>query len=227
MIRHTLLSLFDWLRRVFGVADSPTMPPPIESYNDEDRTLKLISSGGDAFPGVVSIWLLESESSRRDVLLLAANLAEIREWIYRVRSQRPGTAEQVFFQRSLEVKARQALREQFPKVSGTHLVIVASIQKDVVQNQRGKFRHLDSVGVWIVDFIGYRTYLNSNTIARRVTKELALKLLKIPNGPRLSWEEVVFDNFPWLEYLEGFTRKILRSDTHNIQPPKGGRHGNG
>lgn len=220
-----LQALFDWLRVVIGVAPNVQQRQPIKKFRQGDRALVLLydQSCDDDFPGLVALWLCESSSSTRDCLILCANLSTLREWLFRMRDHGKETPEQTQWRRALEVKARAAIREQ-DNVSGTHLFIVASVQKSNVEG----FRHLDCVGAWIVDLIGIRTYFPPNKIAIMVTENVALKVLHIGDGVLNTWEEILFDHEqPWLYWIEEFTRRLMNSSMHNIQPPKPRRSSGG
>lgn len=213
-----LQSFFDWLRRVIGIAPSVAQRKALEEYTQSDRTLRLLfdQSCDDDFPGLVALWLCESQKSSRDCLILVANLAQLREWLFRMRDHGRETAEQTQWRRSLEIKARAAIREQ-ENVSGTHLFIVATVAKPDAQ----QFRHLDCVGAWIVDMVGIHTYMGQNTVAIKVARAVSMKVLHIDDGRLLTWEQAIFDGKqPWLYWIEEFTRHLMNSPMHNIQPPK-------
>jgi hypothetical protein len=216
-----LQAIVGWLRSFIGVEAKVKEHPPLERYEMSDRVLVLLfDHRHEGFPGLVSLWLCESANATRGCLILCANLAELREWIFRLREHEKETPEQTQWRRSLEIKARAVIREQ-AHVSGTHLVIVASVSR---VDERG-YRHLECVGAWIVDLVGIHTYYPKNRIAQLTIRAVAMKVLKIKDGPQVSWESVLFDyddqhGQPWLYWIEEFSRKLMRSPTHVIQPPK-------
>lgn len=216
-----LQALFDWLRVAIGIAPNVQQRQPIRRFGQDDRVLLLLydESCDDDFPGLAALWLCESSSSTRDCLLLCANLAQLREWLFRMKKHGKETLEQTQWRRALEVRARAAIREQ-ENVLGTHLFIVASVQKSNVEG----YRHLDCVGAWIVDLIGIHTYFPANKIAIAVTESVALKVLHIGDGTLNTWEEILFDyEQPWLYWIEEFARRLMNSPTHNVQPPRARR----
>lgn len=201
---------------------------PIEVYTCGDRTLKLLFneySDGD-FPGLVALWVCECESSSRDCLILIANLAQLRQWLFQLQRRTGEQPEQRSFRRALEIKARAAIREQ-QHINATHLLMIGAIQKTPLSLTHGEFRALDCCGAWLVDFVGDHLYYGQNAISYKVGRSIAKKVAEIGSGPLLTWEEIVFgEQMPWLSWAEQFARAYMKSKTHRIQPPKAGR-GNG
>jgi hypothetical protein len=213
-------ALFDWLREVLGVDKRPEIQP-LESYTQGDRTLKLLFNeySDNDFPGLVALWVCECDSASQDCLILVANLAQLREWLYQI-NQHTETPEQQSFRRILEIKARAAIRQQYDRVNATHLFMVGSIRKGSITKGNSSFRQLDCSGAWLVDLVGIHTYFGQNAIAYRTTKSIALKVLSIDSSPLNSWEDIIFEAVPWLDWLEQFSRAHMKSKNHRIQPPK-------
>lgn len=220
-----LQALFDWLREILGNHQRPELLP-IEEWRQDDRTLKLLFneySDGD-FPGLIALWVCESESSSRDCLILVANLSQLRQWLFQLQKHPGELPEQRSFRRALEVKARAAIREQYPRIAATHLFMVGAVQHQAISRPHGDFRQLDCTGAWLVDLVGDHLYYGQNAIAYRTTRSIAFKVLKISDGRLNTWEEIIFGaDMPWLSWLEQFSRAHLKSKNHVIQPPKMGR----
>lgn len=219
---NLLFALLDWIRDRLGSRGRAAELLAIESHRFGDRLVSLLlDQQSPEFPGVIALWLCENPRSTRDCLILCADLEQIRGWLFTVRTIQNEDDERQRFRRQIEVKARAAIREQYESISATHLVLVATISRVTIKTKRGEFRQLDCVGVWLVDFVGMQTYHGRNQVAERVMRSIAKKVATIPDGPLLSWEQVLFDEpLPWLQWIEQFTRGYMRSATHVIQPPK-------
>lgn len=203
-----------------GVASTVEQHRPVEQYTCGDRTLKLMydATVPDSFPGLVTLWLCESSSptSTRDCIMLCANIAQLREWLFLRRDHGTETQQQTQWRRAIEVKARAAIREQ-SNILGTHLFMVATVGRP----DERQFRHLDFVGAWIVDLVGIHTYMGQNRVAIAVSRAIAMKVLTMSDGKLITREEILYQgDEPWLSWICEFTRALLNSPSHNIRPPK-------